>query len=147
MLFLLHRYLPTKLNKTVRAMNDEIQSVLRSIIEKRQKAIEIGGSPGDDLLGILMESNSRFVEEGGKKENAGMSVEDVIEECELFYSAGSETAACLLVWTLVLLSKHPEWQAQAREEVIRVFGNSEPSFDGLNQLKTVRSCPLIDNIN
>ncbi|EYU26271.1 hypothetical protein MIMGU_mgv1a026589mg [Erythranthe guttata] len=51
--------------------------------------------------------------------------------------AGSGTTACLLVWAMVLLCEHIEWQTRAREEVIRVFGNSEPSFEGLNQLKTV----------
>ncbi|KAL7143514.1 hypothetical protein ABFS83_08G195900 [Erythranthe nasuta] len=131
------RYLPTKLNKKVKAINDEIESLLRGIIDKRQKARDRGDEvPSDDLLGILMESNSRFIEECGNK-NKGMSIEDVIEECKLFYVAGSETTACLLVWTMVLLCEHTEWQTRAREEVIRVFGNSEPSFEGLNQLKNV----------
>ncbi|XP_012850655.1 PREDICTED: cytochrome P450 CYP72A219-like isoform X2 [Erythranthe guttata] len=131
------RYLPTKLNKKVKAINDEIESLLRGIIDKRQKAMDRGDEvPSDDLLGILMESNLRFIEECGNK-NKGMSIEDVIEECKLFYVAGSETTACLLVWTMVLLCEHTEWQTRAREEVIRVFVNSEPSFEGLNQLKNV----------
>ncbi|KAK6132448.1 hypothetical protein DH2020_033825 [Rehmannia glutinosa] len=92
--------------------------------------------PDNDLLGILMESNSRFSQEHGNK-NVGMSVEDVVEECKLFYFAGSESTSCLLVWTIVLLCQHPEWQTQAREEVNRVFGKSEPNFEGLNHLRTV----------
>ncbi|KAL7103826.1 hypothetical protein ACP275_08G203600 [Erythranthe tilingii] len=131
------RYLPTKVNRKIKAMNEEIQSLLKGIIEKRQKAMDRGeATGGDDLLGILMESNSRFTEEDGNK-NKGMSIEDVIEECELFYLVGSETTASLLVWTIVLLCKHPEWQTEAREEVNRVFGNSEPTFEGLNHLKIV----------
>ncbi|KAL7143503.1 hypothetical protein ABFS83_08G194900 [Erythranthe nasuta] len=131
------RYLPTKLNKKVKAINDEIESLLRGIVDERRKALERGDVvASDDLLGILMESNSRFVDEFGNK-NKGMSIEDVIGECKLFYVAGSETTSSLLVWTMVLMCKHPEWQTLAREEVIRVFGNSEPSFEGLNQLKTV----------
>ncbi|KAI3465946.1 hypothetical protein Pfo_022609 [Paulownia fortunei] len=119
------RYFPTKVNRKVKAMTNEIQSLLRGIINKRQKAMERGEAiPGNDLLGILLESNSRFSQDHGNK-NAGMSVED--------------TTASLLVWTMVLLCKHPEWQTQAREEVNGVFGNSEPSFEGLNHLKTVRS--------
>ncbi|KAI3466004.1 hypothetical protein Pfo_022667 [Paulownia fortunei] len=131
------RYLPMKVNRKLKAISNEMHSILRGIIDKRQKAMERGEAiPRDDLLGILMESNSRFIQEHGNR-NAGMSIEDVMEECKLFYFAGSETSSCLLVWTMVLLCKHSEWQTQAREEVMRVFGNSEPSFEGLHHLKTV----------
>lgn len=125
-------------------MNEEIDSLLRGIIKKRQKTIIDTGEaiPGDDLLGILMESNSRFTEESGNKKIRGMSIKDVIDECKLFYFAGSETTSCLLVWTMVLLCKHPEWQTRARDEVLRVFGDSEPTSEGLNQLKTVRFLSL-----
>lgn len=126
-------------------MNNEIDSRLRVIINKRQKSIDSGESfPGDhdDLLGILIESNSRFAQETGNK-NRGMSMEDVIDECKLFYLASSNTTAGLIVWTMVLLCRHPEWQTKARDEVMRIFGDSEPSFETLNQLKTVRSIILL----
>ncbi|KAL0320567.1 UNVERIFIED_CONTAM: cytochrome [Sesamum radiatum] len=77
----------------------------------------------------------REIQQHGNK-NAGLSIEDVMEECKLFYFAGSGTTSALLVWTMVLLSKHQEWQARAREEVLQVFRKKKPTFDGFQQLKT-----------
>ena len=109
---------------------------LRSIINKRLKAMEAGERIQDDLLGILLQSNSEEIK-ANKNMKSGLSVDDIIEECKLFYLAGQETTSTLLVWTMILLSQHTEWQERAREEVLQTFGNRTPDIDGLNHLKIV----------
>ncbi|KAF7849511.1 hypothetical protein BT93_L0699 [Corymbia citriodora subsp. variegata] len=113
----------------MKSIDKEVQALLMDIICRREKAIRAGEAAGDDLLGLLLESNM--------KENVGMSLHDVIEECKLFYFAGQETTSVLLVWTMVLLSVHTDWQARAREEVLQIFGSSKPDLDGLSHLKIV----------
>lgn len=110
--------------------------ILKDILKKREEALKMGEASSDDLLGLLMESNMKQYREHGNK-NAGITMEEVIAECKLFYFAGQETTAVLLTWTMVVLSMHLDWQTRAREEVLRVFGQHKPELDGLNRLKIV----------
>ncbi|WOL17033.1 Cytochrome P450 [Canna indica] len=129
-----YRFLPTPKNKRIKAIDQEIRTLLRCILKKREDATKMGETSNDDLLGLLMESNKSHFHEHG---NAGMTTEEVIEECKLFYFAGHETTSVLLTWTMVVLSMHPDWQVRAREEVLQVFGKGNPDLDGLSHLKIV----------
>lgn len=132
------RFLPTKINKRMKEIDRDVQASLKGIINKRETLIKVGEGGNDDLLGMLMESNYKLIEESKNNKNVGMSTKEVIEECKLFYFAGQETSSVLLVWTMVVLSTHPSWQERAREEVLRVFGKNQPDYDGLSHLKIVR---------
>ncbi|WCJ32365.1 Cytochrome P450 72A397 [Euphorbia peplus] len=131
------RFLPTKRNRRMKQIDKEIKALLRNMIQKREKVMKTGEAMKSDLLGLLMESNMREIEEKGRNKNMGLSINDVMDECRLFYFAGQETTSSLVIWTIILLAKYPKWQASAREEVLHVFGKSKPDFEGLSHLKVV----------
>lgn len=131
------RFLPTPMNRRRKQLDTEVRSLLKGMIERREKSIKSGEKNSADLLGLMIESNMKQFEEHGKSENDGMTTEDIIEECKLFYFAGQETTSVLLNWTVVLLSIYPIWQERARKEVMQVFGENAPDFDGLSHLKTM----------
>ncbi|KAJ1425234.1 Cytochrome P450 [Sesbania bispinosa] len=129
--------LPTSTKRTMKEMDRDIYNSVEGIIKKRETAMENGEAIKDDLLGILLESNHIENQGHENSKTGGMTNEEVMKECKAFYNAGQETTSTLLVWTMILLARHPEWQARAREEVLQVFGNQNPNFNGLSQLKIV----------
>lgn len=118
------------MSKTLSKVDQEVTVLLKEIINRKVRKMEAGESSGDDLLGIMLESNGKEIE---------LSTEDIIEECKLFYFAGQETVSAQLLWAMVLLSKHQEWQERAREEVLEVFKKETPDFEDLSRLKIVSS--------
>ncbi|KAL6842593.1 hypothetical protein ACP4OV_027437 [Aristida adscensionis] len=129
-------YLPTRANRRMKQIASEIEGLLKGIIAKRENALRTGKASSDDLLGLLLESNMEHCRGDGNSK-AGITTDDVIGECKLFYFAGMETTSVLLTWTMIVLCMHPEWQDRAREEVLHVFGARTPDYDGLSRLKIV----------
>ncbi|KAK9921875.1 hypothetical protein M0R45_030369 [Rubus argutus] len=70
-------------------------------------------------------------------DNSKISVDDIIDQCRTIYFAGQETTNSLLPWTVFLLALHPDWQEEARKEVLHLFGKQNPNFDGIAKLKTM----------
>ncbi|KAK9085233.1 hypothetical protein Sjap_025644 [Stephania japonica] len=134
-----YRFLPTKMNKRMKDMYKEVGVILRAMVEEREKAIIHCEVLNKDLLTLLIDSNLKETQDyqGSCLENKGMKTDEIIEECKVFYFAGQETTAIFLVWTIVLLAMHQEWQDRAREEVLQTFGTNKPDFDGLSHLKIV----------
>lgn len=118
----------------MKGIDNEIKDTLRKIVSNRERCMNLGEAQ-EDLLGILLKSNMKEIQQHGNK--FGMTTDEVIEECKVFYFAGQETSSNLLVWTMVLLSVHQNWQANARQEVQQLFHNNKPDFEGLNRLKIV----------
>ncbi|KAL1555698.1 unspecific monooxygenase [Salvia divinorum] len=130
------RFLPTKRNRRMKEIASQVRPIVRALVDKRANAINAGEAVNPDLLGMLLESNFQEIEQHGNK-SFGMTIDEIIEECKVFYFAGQETTSALLAWTLVLLSKHQEWQKRARDDVFNVFGKEKPTYEGLSHLKTV----------
>lgn len=128
--------MPNKKNRRLKETVKIINSLIIDMINTRMEKVKAGNDQQqaweNDLLSILLKEIN---EEGGSR----LSIGDVVEDCKLFFFAGQETTAVLLVWTMVLLSRFPEWQTRAREEAFHVFGTNLPNSDGLNRLKVVSS--------
>lgn len=103
------------------------------IIKAREEKFRNGETEGygNDFLGLLVKAKN------DPETSQSISVEDIVDECKTFYFAGHETTNVLLAWTMFLLALHKEWQEEARNEVLKVFGGNNPTLEGLPKLRTM----------
>jgi cytochrome P450 len=81
---------------------------------------------GDDLLTLLARAESA--------EDTGLDAAELRDQVLIFLLAGHETTATSLAFALHLLARHPEEQALARAEVVRVLGDRTPTAADLDAL-------------
>ncbi|KAK9934962.1 hypothetical protein M0R45_022082 [Rubus argutus] len=108
-----------------------IRDFIIEIVKKREeKAMsEEQDKFGSDFLGLLLKAHH------DANENQRIWIDDLIDECKSFYFAGQETSNSLLSWTVFLLVVHTDWQEEARNEVLQLFGKQTPNPDGFSKLK------------
>ncbi|KAL3739018.1 hypothetical protein ACJRO7_020432 [Eucalyptus globulus] len=146
----------SKLWKTVDEVEAEklekgICDSIVQMIKRREKKVMAGEVDGfgNDFLGQLVKA----LHDADKSKK--ITIDNLVDECKTFYVAGHETANSLMTWMLFLLAIYPEWQEEARMEVLNVFGNKDPIFDGLGKLKkismiineTLRLYPPVNGLN
>ena len=112
------------------AMGKEGQKLLLEIIEERRNS----GQEKDDLLDMLLKA--RY------EDGSPMSDAQLIDEVLILFTAGHETTANALSFTLFLLASHPEIQEQVYQEVSKVdFEDAETDLmQGAMQLQLVKQC-------
>ncbi|CAK7334804.1 unnamed protein product [Dovyalis caffra] len=131
-----YRFFPTKRNMNSWKLDKEIKKSLKKLIERRKGNSSINKMRDNhqdngpkDLLGLMIQASNTSTD---------VTVLDIVEECKSFFFAGKQTTSNLLTWTTVLLAMHPQWQDQAREEVLRVCGSRDiPTKDDVVKLKTL----------
>lgn len=115
-------WIPTPGNRRFAKALREMDEVVYDIIDNHQ--------PSDDLLTTMLEARDP---ESGE----GLTRKQVRNETITLLISGHETTANALSWTFHLLSKHPEFQEQAREEVANVLGGRSPTLTDISNLNFV----------
>lgn len=130
--------MPTKRNINSWKLDKEIRKSLIKLIDRRRENSNSGNNNNNvhekcpkDLLGLMIQASN-------SSPSSNITVNDIVEECKSFFFAGKQTTSNLLTWTTVLLAMHPQWQLQARAEVLKMCGARDiPTKDDVVKLKTV----------
>jgi len=124
-------WLPTSGNRRMKRAAREMDTIIYGFIRQRRGS----GEQCDDLLSRLLN-----VRDAG--DQAGMSDQQLRDECLTVFLAGHETTALALSWTWYLLGQHPTVAARLIEEVDSVLAGRLPTIDDLPRLKTIEQVLL-----
>lgn len=106
------KWVPTPGNRTYNRATKQVNDLIYSIIKDRRAS----GESRDDLLDMLL----RAVDD---ETGDGMSDKQLRDEMLTLFTAGHETTATSLAWTVHLLTQHPDVVARIKAEINRVLGN------------------------
>lgn len=106
----------------------EARKILFDIIEKRKDS----GEAKDDLLDMLLQAKY--------EDGTAMPNEQLIDEVLILFTAGHETTANALSFSLYLLATHPEIQEKAYKEAAQVDFENIDLVLALGQLPYLKQC-------
>jgi cytochrome P450 len=121
-------YVPTPANQKFKRALGIIDDVIYGIIDQRRTK----SSAHDDLLDMLLKAGD---DNSGEK----MTDRQVRDEVITIFSAGHETTANLLSWTLYLLARHPDVLAKLHQELDGLLRGKIPDAEDLQLLAYTRA--------
>jgi cytochrome P450 len=119
--------IPTQANQEFNAANALLDEVIYGIIGQRRSQ----AAKHNDLLDMLLNASDDHGEL--------MSDKQIHDEVITIFTAGHETTANLLTWTLYLLAHHPDVLAKLRQELDALLQGEIPTAEELQQLIYTRA--------
>jgi len=124
-------YIPRPGRSRIKSTLRYFENIIDGLIDTRRKALENHVACREDLLTLLLRALDPAT---GQK----MTLAEVRSNILTFLSAGHETTANTLTWSLFLLSRSPDWRKHVRDEADReLAGPDDGSVDRLVVTKAV----------
>lgn len=123
--------MPTKNNREVKRLEKQVNLMILRVVKER-----MGAESETDFLQKILEGARKC----GVQDDITLKIDEeklIVDNCKNIYFAGQETTATTVAWSLILLAAYPDWQIQARAEVLKAFENGILTANGLRNMKVV----------
>ncbi|MBF6647290.1 cytochrome P450 [Methylobacter sp. BlB1] len=121
-------FIPTPANRAFRQATGVLDDIIYSMINQRRSQ----SSAQRDLLSMLLKVRD---DDTGNP----MSDQQIRDEVITIFTAGHETTANVLTWTLYLLARHPDVLAKLKAELHDQLQGNTPDAESLQQLAYTRA--------
>ncbi|KAF8648842.1 hypothetical protein HU200_064543 [Digitaria exilis] len=116
----LWKYLPTKSNREIRKLNQEVRLLILDLCKEHRSR-----SHGNDVTHMSTQNNllHAIINGADRRPSYFSGTEDfIVDNCKNIYFAGHKTAAVTATWCLMLLAAHPDWQiTMVIQENLRLY--------------------------
>ncbi|WP_394834168.1 cytochrome P450 [Pendulispora rubella] len=127
--FPLPMWVPTPKNLRFKRAKRTLDALVLDIIAERRKTSDVGRR---DLLSMLMAARD-------EETNEAMTDQQLKDEVMTIVTAGHETTANAMSWTLYLLSRHPDVARRVEAEADAVLGTRLPALEDLPRMPYARA--------
>jgi len=117
----------------LRKAQQQLRALVARMIAKRRGEQSWSGCPKNDLLSTLIAATDP------EHQGAKLTDTQLRDQAITILTAGHETTANAMTFTLYLLAKHPHEQQKLREEIAVILGSREPMIGDLDNLKQTRN--------
>jgi len=121
-------FIPTPANRRFIQARQLLDELIYGIISQRRA----DSANYNDLLQMLLDAEDP---DTGEK----MRDQQIRDEVLTIFSAGHETTATALTWTLALLAKHPDILGAVKDELQQTLGGKTPDANDLNRLSYTKA--------
>jgi cytochrome P450 len=111
-------------------LSESLEAEFGKVIARKHELRRQGNIDGGDALSILLDAQSA--------DGEGLTREELMGHLTTLFTAGHETSAAALTWTLFLLAQHPEVMHDLMDELDGVLHGGAPTLEDLGKL------PLMD---
>jgi cytochrome P450 len=124
--------LPLPSTRKIKKAQADLQGLINQIIAARRDAVQNDPkNQNADLLTTLLAATD-------PESTVRLTDKQLADQAITILTAGHETTANAMTFTLYLLAKHPTVQSELRTQIQATLGNNPPSPESLNQLPFVR---------
>ncbi len=117
-----------KLNKARKVLNDTIGKMIETRREETKASQSLETQPKHlDMMSMLLDAKY--------EDGSSMSDQLVMDELITLFVAGHETTSNALMWTVYLLTQHPDIQRKLEKELDEVLGSRDAQFTDLEKLE------------
>ncbi|KAI4328684.1 hypothetical protein L6164_021019 [Bauhinia variegata] len=136
------RFLPTKANKDIGKLKEEVETLILKAINDRvvENQKGSGNQNQKDFLQVILENAATTF--GNKHEEMKRFI---VDNCKTIYFAGAESVSIAATWTMMLLASHPQWQQRVRSEILDTYGNimSPNCFHDMGKFRNLKTLTMV----